>query len=192
MTEPADALLRFISRLQRLEALPRTGWLVAGVVAPESIAAHVHEVALIAMWIADHLDEPVDTERVLRIALLHDVSESLTTDVPKPVKELFGEEAFAAAERRATDIVLAEAPPEWRDHLTEYEARTTVEARIVKAADGIQMFARALAYQAAANGDTRRFQAARPPDHGLALVREIIDRLEALRDGAGWFVADFD
>lgn len=189
---PTDALLRFISRLQRLEALPRTGWLVGGVVAPESVAAHVHEVALIAMWLADHIDQPVDTERVLRIALLHDVSESLTTDVPRPVKVLFGAEAFAAAERRATDIVLGDAPPQWREHVEEYASAASLEARIVKAADRIQMLARALAYEAANNGDTHRFWAGEHPDYGIELVREIVDRLVELHESEGWFPADFD
>ena len=81
----AEALLRLISRIQRLEDLPRTGWVVSGVPNPESIAAHSYEVAVIALWLAESIDDEVDVAHVLKIALLHDVGEALTTDIPAPV-----------------------------------------------------------------------------------------------------------
>lgn len=188
----SDAIFRFISRIQRLEALPRTGWLVSGVVQPESVAAHAYEVAMIALWLADELDEAVDVERVLRIALLHDVGEALTSDVPLPVKRLLGRDDFRRAETRAVATVVADAPSDWTLPVAEYDAAETLEARIVKGADRIQMLARALAYEAAGRGDLRRFWKRPQPDYGIALVGTIIDRLFEMRDRGAWYPADFD
>src|SRR5690606_27989554 len=130
-------------RLQRLEALPRTGWIPSGVPRPESIAAHIYEVTLIALWLGDSMDEPVNTERVLRIALLHDVGEALTTDIPRPVKELLGRPRADETERDAANVILKGAPPPFAGLVEEYQAGASLEARLVKAADRIQMLARA-------------------------------------------------
>lgn len=167
------------------------GWVVSGVPRPESVAAHLYEVALIALWIAESV-EGANTERVLRIALLHDVAEALTTDIPAPVKRLIGKSAVHDAETRAAGIVLAEAPPGWLDAVHEYDAAATLEARIVKAADTIQMLARALAYEASGQGDLRRFFRPDRDDYGIAFVREVLDEIEARHARGEWFVSDFD
>lgn len=185
-----EVALRFIRRVQRLEALPRTGWLVSGVVAPESVAAHSYEVALIAMWIADEVGE-ADVERVLRIALLHDVGEALTTDIPTPVKRLIGVEVVHDAERRAAATVL-EGRPSWVQHVEEYEARLSLEARIVKAADVIQMLARALTYDRARRGDVERFFRPARDDYGIPFVRVVLDELYAIYREQRWALSDFD
>lgn len=191
MSDPAD-VLRFLSRIQRLEALPRTGWLVSGVPRPESIAAHLYEVALLSLWIAESLDEDVDTARVMRIALLHDVGEALTTDIPTPAKRLIGRDVVHAAERRAAATVLEAAPESWLDAVDEYDAAESIEARIVKAADTIQMLARGLAYVQAGQGDLRRFFRPKRDDYGIAFVRAVLDEIEKVYEEGSWPVADFD
>ena len=97
----AEELVAFIAEAERLEALPRTGWLVSGVNKPESIASHQYGVALIALWIADRVDRSIDVAKVMRIALLHDISEARLTDLPKPVKDFIGSSAVKEAEQRA-------------------------------------------------------------------------------------------
>jgi putative hydrolase of HD superfamily len=188
----AEALLRFVSRIQRLEALPRTGWLVSGVPHPESVAAHTYEVALVALWIAESIPEEVDTEAVLRIALLHDVGEALLTDLPLPVKQFLGRAEVAAAEADAVEHVLADTPTQWTRHAAEYAEAASLEARIVKAADSVQMLARALAYRARGVGDLRRFWERSYDDYGIEFVRRILDALRARYDRGEWFPADLD
>jgi putative hydrolases of HD superfamily len=192
--DPIEALLRLINRAERLEALPRTGWLVCGVAQPESIAAHSYMVAIIALWIADHIDEPVDVAAMLRSALVHDLGESMLTDLPSPVKRFVGAEALQAAEERAAKIVLADGGPAWQAAHDAYERRDSLEARIVKAADRIQMLAKALQYESQHRGDTRRFWQVDKnfEDEGIPLVRQILDRLRDRHDRADWPVASFD
>ncbi|QDG53184.1 HD family hydrolase [Persicimonas caeni] len=190
----ADDLLRLVARTERLESFPRSGWVVCGVQGPESVAAHVYETTLIAMWLADRVEENVDTERVLRIALLHDIGETLLTDLPWPVKKFIGKDAIADGEARAVDEVLADAPQGWREAVSAYEDADTLEARIVKAADRIQMLAKSLQYRAQGRGDVQRFwEGTRNfEDYGIPLVRAVLDRLREHWDNDDWYPADYD
>lgn len=193
MSDPLH-LLRFVHRLERLESFPRSGWLACGVDRPESIAAHVHGVALISMWLAEAVDEDVDVARVLKIALLHDISEALTTDLPWPVKKFIGTSAVADAEARATDEVLQHAPdPSWLDAARAYRDLDGIEARIVKAADRIQMLCKSLQYRSQHRGDVERFwQVERNfEDFGIPFVRQVLDELRAAHDQGDWFANDF-
>ena len=190
----ADALLRLISRAERLESFPRTGWQVCGIERPESVAAHSWVVAIVALWLADHLDDEVDTERLLRVALVHDLAEAMLTDVPRPVKELLGAEAWRRAEDQATQSLFGAHLDHWKDAHDEYRDGATLEARLVKAADRIQMLAKALQYRAENRGRTDRFFDRRQDfdDYGLPLVATIFDRLFERFERDQWFPPDFD
>ena len=192
--QQADELLRLVARTERLESFPRSGWVVCGVQGPESVAAHVYETTLVAMWIADCIDDDVDTEKVLRTALLHDIGESLLTDLPWPVKKFIGADAIADGEARAVDEVLGDAPDGWREAVTAYEEADTLEARIVKAADRIQMLAKSLQYRSQSRGDVRRFweEPRNFKDYGIPLVRAVLDRLREHWEADDWYPAHYD
>ncbi|MBA2661210.1 MAG: HD family hydrolase [Bradymonadaceae bacterium] len=194
LSKQAKHLLRLVSRAERLEALPRTGWIVCGVQNPESVAAHSYMVAIIAMWIADQLAEPIDMAFLLRIALLHDIGEAVLTDLPWPVKRFVGSEVLAEAEQRAVDLVLEDSPASWRQAFGAYVERGSIEARIVKAADQIQMLAKACQYASQHRGDTERFWhvARNFDDHGIALVASVFEELSRHHKDGSWFLANFD
>ena len=176
---PCDDLIELIARAERLESFPRTGWQVCGVQHPESVASHSYVVTLIALWLADRLDKPLDTEQVLRIALVHDLPEAMLTDLPRPVKQLLGDDAVADAEDAAADALFVPNLPNWRAAHAAYRQAASLEARIVKAADRIQMLAKALQYRAEHRGRTDRFFDDRSAydDYGIELVSSILDRL---------------
>jgi putative hydrolase of HD superfamily len=70
-------MLSVLLELQRLKRLDRTGWVLRGLPAgAESVAAHSYGVALTAMLLADEAaarGAVLDVERVVRLALLHDL-----------------------------------------------------------------------------------------------------------------------
>lgn len=189
-----DQLIRFVSRAERLESFPRSGWIACGVDRPESVAAHVHGVALIAMWLGEHVDDDVDMLRLLRIALLHDISEAMMTDLPWPVKRFVDPDVVAEGESRAADTVLEDAPDSWRDAVRAYGDLDGIEARIVKAADRIQMLCKSLQYRSQNRGDVERFWEVDRnfKDYGIPLVRQILDRLVEMHDNGEWFENGFD
>ena len=191
---PARNLLRFLSRAERLEAFPRTGWQVCGVQHPESVAAHSFNMTLVALWICDHVDEEVNTEEVLRIALLHDLPEAMLTDLPRPVKRLLGYQACKDAEEAAAARIFEHHPPSWFQAFQHYQQALSLEARIVKAADRIQMLAKALQYRSEQRGRTERFFDHHQDwdDFGIPLVAEIYSELLRHFQGEPWFAPDFE
>jgi putative hydrolase of HD superfamily len=143
----------FLTELMRLKALPRTGWLLRGVRDVESIADHSFGVAFISMLLADRALEQglkVNTELVLRMALLHDIAEVRTGDLPNTVKPYFPGNSLAEANDRAADDVFAalgHTAEAYKRIREEYEARESLESRIVKAADKLDLLFQAKEYQ---------------------------------------------
>jgi putative hydrolase of HD superfamily len=150
-------MISTLMELQRLKRLERTGWTLRGL-APgaESVAAHSFGVALSAMMLADQLIERgtrVDVERLLRMALLHDWAEARTGDMPRTGGEYFGADARRSAERAAFDDIVRglgeRIEARYSELHTDYEHRASLEARLVKAADIIDLLVQALAFERA-------------------------------------------
>ncbi|MBA2339736.1 MAG: HD family hydrolase [Pyrinomonadaceae bacterium] len=150
-------MLTTLLELQRLKRLDRTGWTLRGQMpGAETVAAHSYGVVVAAMLLADeikHRGVDVNVERVLRLAVLHDWAEARTGDLPRAVLHYYGAETRRAAEERAFgDIVVplgkAQAESLKRLH-DEYEERATLEARLVKAADIIDLLAQGLMFERA-------------------------------------------
>ena len=141
--------------IQRLKTLDRTGWTLRGQSpGAESVAAHSYGVAVAAMMLADEVRArgvAVDMERVLRVALMHDWAEARLGDMPRTAVEYFGAETRRKAERAAFDDIVREAAgSESYSALHEdYEQRESLEARLVKAADIIDLLVQALAFERA-------------------------------------------
>jgi putative hydrolase of HD superfamily len=150
-------MISTLIELQRLKRLERTGWTLRGL-APgaESVAAHSYGVALAAMMMADELRARggvIDVERLLRMALLHDWAEARVGDMPRTGGEYFGADARRVAERAAFDDIARglgrEVEALYGELHEDYEHRASLEARLVKAADIIDLLVQALAFERA-------------------------------------------
>jgi len=149
-------MLETLIQLQRLKRLDRTGWILRGLPnGTESVASHSFGVAVTAMFIADrvnHSGVQVDLERVMRLALLHDWPEVLVGDMPRTATMFFGSEARKNAEGRAFEEIVSSMSDHginYRDLHAEYEERNSLEAKIVKVADIIDLLVQALALERA-------------------------------------------
>ncbi|MEA2175069.1 MAG: hypothetical protein QOD00_2661 [Blastocatellia bacterium] len=148
-------MINALIELQRLKRLDRTGWTLRGQ-APgaESVAAHSYGVTVAAMLLADEVRArgvEVDMERVLRVALMHDWAEARLGDMPRTAVSYFGATTRQKAERAAFDDIVREvAGRESYSTLHEdYENRESLEARLVKAADIVDLLVQALAFERA-------------------------------------------
>src|SRR5262249_35624456 len=134
-------LLRFLAELMRLKSVPRIGWLLRGVRDVESVAAHSFGVAVTAMLLGDRARArgvEVNFERLLRMALLHDMTESRTGDLPSTIKRYFGKDSVKAADERIAKEMCAELGAlngAYLELWLDYERRASVESKLVKAAD---------------------------------------------------------
>jgi putative hydrolases of HD superfamily len=157
--ERLGGTLELLIHNARLKALPRTGWLMRGVTAPESIAAHSHGVAFVALLLLDLIDESLDRERALAMAILHDLPEAVMGDIPTPATRHFPAGAKTDAETTIFDEMTAgtRSTDLWGALWREFTAAETPEAKLVHDADKLDMFLQAMLYQRSGHGEVARF-----------------------------------
>ncbi|NWF80405.1 MAG: HD domain-containing protein [Chloroflexi bacterium] len=171
-------------RLQTLKLLPRTGWLQRGLGDVESVAEHSFGVAALALIVGDQHPQ-LDRERLLAMALLHDMAEALIGDLPASARRLFGVQAKQEAERKAL-LELLDGLPQAERYLAlweEYSRGATPEARLVKALDRLEMLGQALVYERAGARSLDEFWEERNGWFDeFPLVGALADRLYAEHD----------
>jgi 5'-deoxynucleotidase len=172
-------LARFLRTVGRLKSLRRTGWRDRGVPAAEieSVADHTLRVAVLAWLTAEAAakrGEPIDPDRVLQLALVHDLAEALAGNIPPydpaslpPANDVNGRRAFLerrhrrepdrdAAKRAAEEQALAEMmvglPDDVRrllaDRWREAADRASPESRWVKQCDLLETWIQSREYLA--------------------------------------------
>ncbi|NJD98203.1 HD family hydrolase [Thermococcus sp. LS1] len=174
-----------------LKKLPRTGWLLRGVSNPESIADHSYRVALITLFLADSLREKgieIDVERALKIAILHDLAEARITDIPLTAQYYLDKEK---AEKKAAMEMFIKAGPLAKEYFRfwrEYEEGLSLEGRLVKFADKLEMLIQALEYERAGFKNLDEFWSALEKlresefyQHFRDLVEELVTRRKQKR-----------
>ncbi|PRX99807.1 HD domain-containing protein [Allonocardiopsis opalescens] len=135
----------FLYEVGLLKRYKRTGWLVAGVPAPESIADHSHRAAVAAAVIASV--EGADPQRAAFLSLLHDSQESRTTDIPHVGKRYVStasHEEVTAAQTAGLPSALAALVA---GAVAEYEADVTPEAQCARDADKVECLLQAVEYR---------------------------------------------
>jgi putative hydrolase of HD superfamily len=141
--ERAVGFLRYAGRLKGIR---RTGWVESGVGDPESVADHSYRTALLAMVLADA--EGADTLAAVRMALLHDLAEAECGDMTPRMKE--ADPGWMLREEEAAAKILGLLPEPLRerylDSWREYTRGESREARLVHAADKLEMLLQAREY----------------------------------------------
>ncbi len=142
-------VLDLILATNRLKTTPRTGWAVKGVPQFESVADHSHGVSLIALLLTDLIAGDFDREKVLSMAVMHDLPESVTGDLSLGGSRLLPKGAKAEAEKLAFGELFAghDFGPRWQAIWQEFEDLASPEARIVRDADRIDLLVQALVYE---------------------------------------------
>ncbi len=129
-----ESIVNFLFEVGMLKRTPRSGWQFLGS-GGESVAEHSFRTAMIAFVLA-RLDGTVDTDRVLRMALVHDLPEARTGDL-----NYMNQKYVVADERRAAEEMARSVPigAELLELLQEFWAQETAEAIIARDADSLEM-----------------------------------------------------
>ena len=138
MTAP-QARLEALLQLTALERLPRTGWILRGVPAPQTVAGHSLGVAQLVLALAPELEPGVDLGRALAMAVLHDAPEAWTGDLPSPAGRHLPAGAKAAMEAAVAERGLEPLGSETLEAWREIHEGSSREARLVHACDRLQL-----------------------------------------------------
>jgi len=148
-------ILKVFLTLQWAKELPRQGFIAMGFKRAEadSVAAHSYTTAVLAYFLAVELKKEkikIDPEKTLKMALFHDMAETIVGDVGTFVKGM-AKGAFAPIEEEGLKWLVADLPT--KDEIItlvkEYMERQTIEARVCKVADNLDALAQAKGVPAA-------------------------------------------
>jgi putative hydrolase of HD superfamily len=136
---PADRFNRqigFILEIDKLKNIMRRTYLVNSDRA-ENTAEHSWHLAIMAILLAEHANEPVDVARVVKMVLIHDIVEIDAGDTYfyDSAAELDKAEREEAAAARIFGMLPADQEQELRELWEEFEAGQSPEARFALALD---------------------------------------------------------
>jgi putative hydrolase of HD superfamily len=131
--------LTFLVEVDRLKTVLRQSPLAAAD-RRENDAEHSWHLAMMVIVLAEYADEPIDTGKVLKLVVLHDLVEIYAGDTPlydETAAQSQRERELAAAER-LFGLLPGDQERELRALWDEFEERVTPEARFAKAMDRMQ------------------------------------------------------
>lgn len=146
MADDLSAVAHFLYEAGTLKNARRTGWWMAGVRDPESVAEHSWRTSLIASVIAKL--EGADPARAALLAVWHDTQETRTGDVNHLGKKYSGSadpRQVTADQTAGMPEILASAV---RDVVAEYEDKESLEAVCARDADKLECMLQGLEYKA--------------------------------------------
>lgn len=140
-------ILDFFKTAINLKNISRQGWIdKLSLKHPESVADHSYSMAIMGMLISDL--ENYDSEKILKMILLHDLAESKIGDytpdeIDKDEKVRIENNSFFEITKKLPTIIKSQYDELWK----EYQNHTTPESQIVHQIDKLEMALQAKTYQ---------------------------------------------
>jgi putative hydrolases of HD superfamily len=139
-------LLSFFESVLRLKSVKRAGWVSkAGISNAESVSDHTYSMCAMGMILSDMLG--LDTERVMKMIIIHDLAESIIGDyMPNEITR----EKKRLEEGKAMSCILYQLPSVARSSYEmiwqEYQANKTRAAKFVHKLDKLEMAIQSIQY----------------------------------------------
>lgn len=141
----ADGTINFIFEAGLLKRVKRSGWWIAGIQDPESIAEHSFRTAIIGTVLAGM--EGADPARVALLCLLHDIQETRIGDIPHNARRYLtatGNETITADQVSGCPPTVAETV---MSAVAEYDTGETLESAVARDADKLECLIQAIEYR---------------------------------------------
>ncbi len=135
-------IIQFLNVAEKLKCEMRHSWLSSG--RQESVAEHTWRMSLMVILLAPSMDQPVNLEKCLKMAILHDLAEAEVGDIPvfetQTVEAKQKKQALeTAAMKKLCDSLQNPMGIELYTLWEEYEAKESYEAKFVNAIDKIEV-----------------------------------------------------
>lgn len=165
-------LLNFFHKIGKLKEISRRGWVINDIKNPESIAEHVFRATIMA-WILGEKERGLNIERILKMALIHDLCEIYAGDITpydlilprtkkkraelmktwprfsNSQKKKLAQKKYNK-EKKALEKLIAKLSPDLKKEIKnlwfEYEKGLTSEGRFFRQTDRIENFLQAMEY----------------------------------------------
>lgn len=164
--ENSSSPVPFFHLLERLKTTKREGWRRFGIQHGESIADHMYRMAVMTMLAPPSLASRLDIAHCTKMALVHDMAESLVGDIT-PVDEHVNKTEKARREAAVMDYIatglLGSVPggavsgEQLLRVFREYEDNQTLEARFVHDIDKMELLLQMLEYERSHEIDLSEF-----------------------------------
>ena len=137
----------FFFQIAELKKLPRSGWKIkVGLENSESVAEHSYMMSVMSMVLSDM--KSLDSEKVLKMTILHDWAESKIGDF---MPEQIGYDKKSELENYAMSEILESLPQKIQDDYQniwdEFLSRETPESKLVYELDKLEMAFQAKIYE---------------------------------------------
>jgi putative hydrolases of HD superfamily len=183
--DPFKAALNFFSEAGLLKRVRRSGWWVAGIKDPESVADHSFRTAVIGFYMA-HL-ENADPFKVLSMSLFNDIHEARINDLHKMGHFYID---FKEAEKRVFHDQVRDLDQKVRTPLTalreEYDDQKTLESQIARDADILECLIQAREYLDSGHLEAEHFFERAPCYLRTATAKKIWERMLSWDSSAWW------
>ena len=130
--------IEFLITIDQLKQVVRRNYL-ADASRPENTAEHSWHLGVMAMILAEHANQPIDTTRAIKMVLIHDIIEIEAGDTFAYDAE--GYKDKAEREQKAAKNLFGLLPEDQSDEMNqlweEFEMGTTPEAKFANALDRI-------------------------------------------------------
>ena len=153
-------IVEFLSTTGKSKRTLRSGWKREKIRNPESVAEHSFQLSVLAMILSDQLG--VDKEKLIKMAILHDLGEVVTGDIVWSRGEIMNIKKRAEKEDQekkeiATLFKIIGKESEYRKIFEEMIERKSQEAKIFWQLDKLEMAVQALAYEKEQNKNLDEF-----------------------------------
>lgn len=143
-------VLDFYKYIDKLKRTKRAGWVKAGIADSESVSDHSFSTSVLSMILADKLK--VDKEKFVKMALIHDLGESIIGDVLwYSIAKGVDKEKLAKKEKdegkAMRKILKTLKNKEYLDLWIEMEKKETKEAKLHKEIDRLDLALQAFFYE---------------------------------------------
>ena len=166
-------LLDFFNTSANLKNIPRQGWIdKLAIKNPESVADHTFAMAIIGMILSD--SKNFNTEKILKMILLHDLAESVTGDITPEQKGVIDKKRL---ENKTMKEILSnlseEIQTKYLDIWDEYQDNKTIDANLVHQIDKFEMALQAKIYEKQTNSEKTKvfFESAKKEINDETLVK---------------------
>ena len=138
---------KFFQKVLKLKNVPRRGWKEKlKINNPESVADHSYSTTVMSMILSDL--EGLNTKKIIRMALLHDLAESITGDI---IPDYMTKDEKINKENLAMKQILKNLPDKIAEPYfaiwNEYQKNSSKEAKLLHDIDKLEMAFQAKFYQ---------------------------------------------